>query len=454
MRLAYLTSRFPYAYIGETFFTPEVRLLARLCEELHVIPARPQFRQAVFSDLGTINVRIPPGGARTVLDALLEGACHPVLAARAFWRIASPRYAIAAKVRNLVLFPKALAAARYVRKQKIDHIHAHWMTTSSTIAYVASMMTGIPWSCTAHAHDIFSDNLLGEKVRSARFVRVIAERNRRHLAANTQLDARELQLIHLGVEVPPSPLAARDTDRPLQIVCIARLDPIKGLDDLLASLAIVRDHGLAFHCDIAGNGPLLEHLRGSLTKLNLVALVTLRGLVEHHMILEELRAGRYDVLVLPSLELEGLGQHEGIPIALMEAMAATVPCIATATGCIPELIDSNTGLLVEQRNPDAIAGALVRIAGDRAFARELGNAARERIAADFNVEKTTRALYDLICECSGREPAGGHSEPRPVAIPMSMPSPHANCNAGKNANVATVTSDGSSLARPQNTHSA
>jgi colanic acid/amylovoran biosynthesis glycosyltransferase len=359
-------------------------------------------------------------------------------------------------VRNLVLFPKALAVARYVRAHNVDHIHAHWLTTSSTIAYVASMMTGIRWSCTAHAHDIFSDNLLAEKVRSAAFVRAIADRNRRHLARLATIDPSDVRLIHLGVELPAFPRSVEDGQGPLQIACIARLDPIKGLDDLLASLAILRDRGSPFHCDIAGNGPLFEHLRATVANLALEPFVTLRGLVEHHTLLEELRDGRYDVLVLPSLELEGVGQHEGIPIALMEAMAAAVPCIATATGCIPELIDEQTGILVNQRDPEALASAFARVAQDRAFARELGRAARRRIDADFNVETTSRSLYDLICADTLREArgGGGHALPGPVTIPASTPAPHANCNAGKNASDASVTSSGSSFARPRKTSSA
>lgn len=454
MRLAYLTSRFPYAYIGETFFSPEVRQLARLCDELHVIAARPQFTRSVFEDLGSIDVRIPPASVRTFADACTEAARYPSRAALALWRIAAPRYALSAKLRNLSLFPKALATARYIREHDIDHIHAHWLTTSSTIAYIAATMTGIRWSCTAHAHDIFANNLVRQKVRSATFVRVIAERNRRHLAANAGVDPNTLKLVHLGVDVPPPPPAVPDAGRPLQITCIARLDPIKGLDDLLASLAILRERGVDFHCDIAGSGPLADHLADSVAKLGLERFVTLRGMVEHHTVLAELRAGRYDVLVLPSLELEGVGKHEGIPIALMEAMAAGVPCVATATGCIPELIDTTNGMLVAQRDSDALAGSLARIARDRGFALELGRLARERIDAEFNAVKTSRALYDLICVETAREAIGGHARPGPVSIPASMPVPHANCNTGKNANDASVTGNGSSFARQRNTNNA
>ncbi|MGZ5143395.1 MAG: glycosyltransferase family 4 protein [Burkholderiales bacterium] len=453
MKLAYLTSRFPFAHLGETFFVPEARLLAGLCEQVHVIPARPELRSSAFGNLGTIDVSIPPLHARTLLTALTEAVCHPFHTAVAFGRIAWPRYALVAKLKNLLLFPKALATAQYVRKNRLEHIHAHWLTTSSTVAYVVSIMTDIPWSCTAHAHDILSDNLLKEKLASARFIRVIAERNRQHLSAFTGCQAERLHVIHLGVDVPPAQPAQDHTDRPLQMICAARLDPIKGHEYLLRALAILRDRGLAFQCDIAGSGPLQEQLLSLADELDLNACVTLRGLVEHGILLEELRNQHHDVLVLPSLELEVAGKHEGIPVALIEAMAAAVPCVATATGCIPELIDERTGILVRQRDPQALAHALARIAEDRTLQRKLGRAARERILAEFNAAETTRALYDLICADPTRELIGGQSLPRPVNKPVSIPQANANCKAGKNASVATVTGSGCPLGRQRSTKS-
>ena len=422
MRLAYLTSQFPFAYLGETFFGPELNVLTDLCERVHVIPARPELRTTAFGQLRTVDVRISPVEMGTLLSALTEAVCHPVRAVAAFGRLAFPRYGFDAKIKNIGLFPKALAVARYVRKERVEHIHANWLTTPGTIAYVASMMTGIPWSCTAHAHDIFSDNLLKEKARSARFIRVIAERNRRHLARVTGVAADQLHLVHVGVDVPPQ-AAPLPLDRPLQIVCAARLDPIKGHEDLLRALAILRDRGVAFHCDIAGNGPLEDHLASIVAQLKLQGFVNLRGLVEHRFLLDELRNGKYDVLALPSIELELVGKHshEGIPVALIEAMAVGVPCVATDTGCIPELIDEHTGVLVNQRDPNALADALLRLARDRTLRRSLGEAARERINNEFNVKTTTRTLYELIRADMERNESSGLADSSYISPTTNIP---------------------------------
>jgi colanic acid/amylovoran biosynthesis glycosyltransferase len=398
VKLAYLTSSFPFARLGETFLTPEVRLIAGMCEEVHVIPARPKLVGSPFGDLGAVDVRIPVASAETFRAATTEAFLHPYRATIAFWRIAWPRYPIRAKLKNLALFPKALAVAGYVRKHGIDHVHAHWLTTSSTIAYVVTTMTDVPWSCTAHAHDVYSDNLLPEKAASARFVRVISARN---CAAFTRMSkngtAVRARVVHVGVEVPddPAPMSTREV---VQMLSPARLHPMKGHRVLLEALAYLRDAGACFHCDLAGDGELRDEISQAISKLGLGEWVTMRGTVDHANLLAELRSGKYDVVVLSSVEDPRLKEFfEGIPVALVEAMAAGVACVSTAVGSIPELIDADTGIIVRQQDPRALADALIRMSTDRELRLRVGSAARKRIEEQFDVTKTTQALYDLIC---------------------------------------------------------
>lgn len=427
MRLAYLTSRFPYADLGETFLRPEVRLLANLCEELHVIPARPALACSPFGDLGAIEPRIMPDAPRTLAGALAEAAAHPLRAAAALRLVLAPRYSTSAKIKNLLLFPKALAVARYMRKHRIDRIHANWLTTSSTVAYVAHVMTGIPWSCTAHAHDIFSDNLTAQKSASAQFVRVISARNARSLNALLGAARPRTYVGHLGVDVPPH--AAPVMERPARafaMVCPARLHPMKGHLDLLAALAILRDAGYAFTCDLAGDGEIRETVRERVAQLGLQSNVTLRGVVGHADLLAELRAGRYDAVVLASVEDPHERRFfEGIPVALIEAMAAGIPCVATRIGSIAELIDDRSGILVEQHDPNAFAAAIGRLADDPALRRTLGMRARERILTAFNAPKTARELYDSIAAGEPVTASGFFSGAAP-SKPASMPAANAN----------------------------
>jgi glycosyltransferase involved in cell wall biosynthesis len=412
MRLAYLTSQFPFSSIGENFFAPEVRGLVSLCEQIHLIPARPQVQRGPFGDLGATEVRMGTLAPSTLLQALLEAAQHPIPAVRAFWKLTSPRYAAKAKIKNIAVFPKGLAVARYVRRHSIDHIHAHWLTTSGTIAYVASCLTGVSWSCTAHAHDIFSDNLLALKAASARFVRVISERNRKAVDRFTGHQfAGKIFVGHLGVDVPTR-VAPRSQSQSARMLCPARLHPKKGHSDLLNALAILHERGVAFHCDLAGDGDSRSAIEQQIDQLQLRQYVTLRGLVSYDSLLRDFQNGEYDIVVLASLE-------EGIPVALMEAMAAGIPCVSTRIGSVPELITDTTGMLVEPHAAHAFADALEALAVNPEFRLRLGAAARERITTHFNACRTTRQLYERMQDSVGDW--GGHAIPRPVRKPQTIP---------------------------------
>ncbi len=427
MKLAYLTSRFPFAHLGEAFLTPEVRVLAQVCDELHVLAARPQLKHDPFATLGARTPRIVPGSPATLAPALVEAFLHPVRTAMAFWQIAFGKYPLAAKLKNVALFPKALAVAAYVRKHDIDHIHAHWLTTSSTVGYVAHLMTGVPWSITAHAHDIYGENLTAQKIACARFVRVISARNRDALDRLTshRYSAR-LRIGHLGVDVPPEPAPSAQR-RAFTMLCPARLHPMKGHRDLLQALARVRDAGCDFRCDLAGDGELREEIAQLIAQLDLERWVTMRGIVKYGDLLAEIRGGSYDAIVLASIEDPHLNNFfEGIPVALMEPMACGVPCIATSIGSIPELIDERTGILIRQHDPDAFAMAILRLAQDPVLATRLGQAARERIADEFNAVKTARALYDSITLDAAREETAGHGTAAALSSPENMPAANAN----------------------------
>lgn len=397
MKLAYLTRQFPFEYLGEAFLAPEVKMLAQLCEEVHVIPTRPQRRPGVFGDLGTIDVLMPYISMRTAACALAEAARLPGRTARALKCILAPRCSLSTKIKNLALFPKALAVARYVRQHGIDHVHAHWLTTPSTIAYVVWVMTDVAWSCTGHAHDVFSDNLLSEKAASAQFIRIISKRNRDAFNKRTGYRyAARTMLLHVGVTLPKH-VAQPNSGEALRILCPARLHPMKGHSDLLHALAMMRDAGIEFHCDLAGDGELRDQIAARVSVLQLSRQVSLRGIVSHDELLGDIQCGRYDVVALASIEDASVSNiFEGIPVALVEAMASGIPCVSTVVGSIPELIDSQNGILVDQRHPAALAQALMRLAHDHDLRKRLGSAARKRIEDAFDVKLTTTLLYERV----------------------------------------------------------
>jgi glycosyltransferase involved in cell wall biosynthesis len=391
MKLAYVTALFPFAP-QEQFFEPEVRELA-LSVEVVVIPARPPSTTPYYENLGAATLHMPLLSPGVLARAVREIARAPSRALATFATVAFAPSSLQARAVNLLSFPKALAVAHELRRLGVDHVHAAWLTTPATIAYVASRMTGIPYSITAHQHDIFARNLTAEKARGARFVRAISERNCRHLRAQLEpLLAARCTVGHLGVDLPAA--APEPSQREPRILCAARLCAWKGHRYLLEALALLRDRGIAFSCDLAGGGELRDQVAASIARLGLGERVRMLGNVPHADLTASLARGDYDLFALASTERSG--EHEGIPVAAMEAMAAALPVVATRTGSFDELVDDASGTLVAQREPTALAAALERYLTDPGARALAGRNARARVIAEFETKATTRRLLGLL----------------------------------------------------------
>ncbi len=393
MRLAYVTTRFPFGR-AEMFLAAEVHSLSLHVEDLYVIATRPSDKQNKFPAIGAQSLFMPMFGVDVLFAALRELRRHPRAVVHEVSVLMRTRYRSVAKLKNVVMLAKALALADKIRELGIGHIHAQWLTTSASVTYLASRLTGVPWSCTAHNHDIFSDNMIREKARDAAFIRVISRRNQRFLLERIDRDTwSKIHVVHLGVDVPNPRLASEHRGR-VELLCAARFDEVKGHRYLLDALQYVKSQGVDVHCSLAGDGRLRSALEEKIAALGIAENVTLRGTVNHGVLLDELQSGRYDIAVVASTEESGV--HEGIPVSMMEAMAAAVPCISTLTGSLDELIDESTGILVPQRDPAALGEAILKLARDRNFRLDLGRRARERIIEDFNTIVTSAQLYDLI----------------------------------------------------------
>lgn len=396
MRIAYITSQFPYGP-NEAFLSAELQALAQYTGDIVIIPTRPKSRTPVHETFGLESLFMPPFGLSALIGAALEILFNPGRVWSAFKAVAGSRCRRGAKFKNILIFPKAVAVAREIRRRRVTHIHAHWLSTPSTVAYVASLLTDVPWSCTAHRFDIFSGNMLSEKAGSAQFIRAISERNRTLLV--TKIPDREAgarcRVIHMGVTLP-SRIRHHDGDGALAIVCAANLVEVKGHRYLLEALAHLKRRGIPFECHLAGDGPLKSAIESLARKLGIEKSVRLRGKVDHDRLCAELSSGVYNVAVLASTE-EG-ETFEGVPVALIEAMAAGVPCVATHTGSIPELIDDERcSSLVSQRDPAALAEALADLYVNAGRRSEIARAARRRVEEAFDARVTSRQLYELMC---------------------------------------------------------
>jgi glycosyltransferase involved in cell wall biosynthesis len=303
----------------------------------------------------------------------------------AFWRLRRTRPRRRA-IANAVATAQGIWLARIARQWGADHIHAHWAHLTATLAMGASAMSGIPWSFTAHRYDVLLNNLLTEKLYSARFGRFIAQEM---LALARPLVAPDAfaraVVVHMGVVLPPAPAGGMPLRTTPVLLCPARLTPVKGHGHLLEAAARLAARGIPFELWLAGEGPERAAIERRIGERGLGERIRLLGTVPHAELLGMYRDGRADCVVLPSL-------HEGLSVALVEAMAHGVPVIATAVGGVPELLEDGAGILVPPSDADALTEALTRVLGSPTLRTELALAGRRRVETEFEVHAIAREL--------------------------------------------------------------
>jgi glycosyltransferase involved in cell wall biosynthesis len=401
-------SRFPKA--TETFILTEILELERLGHHVEIY-ALVREREAV----------VQPEAARLAEEMHdLRPWSRAVLAAQGYWLARSPRRYLATwaralagnvrsprfLVRSLAVVPAGAAIARAVVANDLDHIHAHWATHPTLAAWVAARLSGRRYTFTGHAHDLYVDRtMLATKVADAASVVTISEANRARIGEwFGDAAAARTVVIHCGVDparfAPPpnrSPAAPAEADerpRPVRLLVVASLQPQKGHRFLVEACRILRDRGHEVSATFVGEGPERPDLERRIREAGLERAVTLAGAQPSAAVAAAIAGA--DIVVQPSVVLES-GKTEGIPVALMEAMAAERPVVASRLSGIPELvIDGETGVLVEPGVPDQLATAVERLSGDPALAARLAAAGRARVLSAFDLHQTMAELVAVF----------------------------------------------------------
>lgn len=301
------------------------------------------------------------------------------------------------RLRTLFHFAEAVYLAKDMKKEAVDHIHAHFVNNAATAALVISRLLGISFSFTAH-NILFTDRpLLLEKIREARFVVAISEFTRQFLLdfVPGEKVAEKIHVVHCGLEprrfLPPDPKPAKEIP---VILFVGQLAERKGAPVLLEACRNLREQGLRFRCLIVGDGPQRTIVESLISDYGLKNVVELKGAVFQEGLKEFL--GAADIFVLPCLRASD-GDMDGIPVSLMEAMAMEIPAVSTFVSGIPELIkDGESGLLVPEKDPAALADALRRLLLDKGLRSRLGKKGREKVCREFDVDKSAGQLKNLF----------------------------------------------------------
>ena len=392
MHLVYVTAAMPFS-LDETYIVPEILELQKRGHRVTVIPIRP-LRPVFHEDARALtSIAQPLLSLSIVGSALAEIVRVPTLALRSALLLATSRN-VRVLLKNLAVFPKGLWLARVAKREGVDHIHAHFASTSATVALVASNVSGIPWSFTAHRWDISENNLLNKKAQAAMFARAIDAQGGQEMTTYMGEHQQKVHVIHMGVAVRPPNPEREELRGPLRVLIGARFDEVKGHRYALEAVARLKGAGvnLSLHC--AGHGPWKATIEKYASALNVLDRVHFSGLLDHQELLTQLWNHRWDVALLPSIETRE--DREGIPVFLIEAMAAGVPVVATKTGGIPELLKSGAGMLIPQRDAGAIVEALAKLSADGDLRRQLADAGIRRVRDQFAIESTVSALLDGI----------------------------------------------------------
>lgn len=413
MRVLYVTASLPFG-AGEEFIIPELAELMAQGHDVLVVP-RSSRGGVIHNDarvLLPVTVAEPLVSWRILLGALRASLHAPSKACRVFKLLFKGRTP-GIVFKNLAVYFKGMWLAEVASRWGAQHIHAHWASTTATMAMVASQVSGIPWSFTAHRWDIVEDNLLADKAKHAAFARFISKGGLQ-MALERRVPPRKARLLHMGVQIPPLPKPSGRAvpSRYFRVLCPASFLPVKGHRYLLRAFARLDPDAELW---LAGEGELRRELEGLVAQLGLQQRVRFLGHVPHQSLLRLYAERQVDAVVLASVDL-GNGLHEGIPVAVMEAMAYGVPVIGTCTGGIPELLADGAGLLVPPQDPAALGKAMTRLKSDPAFRQALGQAGRRRVEEQFDVRRVVEQLVqwfatiakedDVVVRptCSVREP--------------------------------------------------
>jgi colanic acid/amylovoran biosynthesis glycosyltransferase len=359
-RIAYILLWFPEP--TQTFILDEVNTMAGLGLDLTVYTLYGPRPASRIAGMGQVKAPVHHLGAASARKVL-----RSVARLGEYWGPEAPKFLRRVLVRRWRSFETAGEAlwaalagvhlAKRLRADGINHIHAPWANGPATAAWVASHLTGIPFSFCGHAHDIYPpDGALQEKLAAASFVRTISHTNRRYLTDLLPESASKIVHITYGAPLTAAPRKSRNITPPYQLLALGRLVEKKGFPVLLAACRILAEERVDFHLTLAGDGPQRHLLTDLVQEYALEDKVKFLGHVPHNQVPELFRQA--DQFIMPCIVARH-GDRDGLPNVILEALAFQVPVVATDVNGVNEaVIPGKTGWLVPQQEAGLLAQAM------------------------------------------------------------------------------------------------
>ncbi len=404
-----------YPRISETFISNEILLLEQLGVRVHIFSIRPGREAFTHASVARIRARVdylPETFLRNPHRLIARNLCQLIRDPRHYAAGLGVLFRRFRRSRNPASLRHFLQAGWLVnarlRGSGVSHLHAHFAHSPASVAFYAAALSGLPFSFTAHAKDIYTTDpdQLREKIAHARFVVTCTEYNRGHLCRLAVGGATPIHCIYHGIDTglfngngaeraAPAP--------PFRILTVARLTAKKGIPTVLAALDILRRRGVDFRYTLIGDGLDRDAILAAIPRLGLEAFCRWIGTQPHDVVLDHYRQA--DLFVL-GCEIAADGDRDGVPNVLFESMAMGVPVAATSVSAIPELVEAGaTGLLAAPGRPEELADAMQALLTDVGLRRRIIPAARERVLRDFDNRRLVGRLAEIYREALGQ----GHS---------------------------------------------
>jgi len=297
--------------------------------------------------------------------------------------------------------------AEQAPQARVGHLHAHFASAAARVAQLASRLSGISYSFTAHAKDIYQREAkmshLREKIAGATFVVTVSDFNRQFLieqagAAYTDRIRRLYNGINL-IQFQPPHLDERRDDL---IVGVGRLVEKKGFTYLIEACRLLAHQGRNFECQIVGKGPQEAALLAQIQSAGLQDKVHLVGAQPQEAVVELYKQATLGVF--PCIVAED-GNRDGLPTVLLEALACELPVVSTPITGIPEIvIDGVTGMLRPPGDAAALAEAIGQLFDDPALRARLGRQGRVHCKREFDIQMNGARLGSWFQETLAAQP--------------------------------------------------
>jgi glycosyltransferase involved in cell wall biosynthesis len=401
-----------YPRISETFISNEILLLEKLGFPIHLFSMRQPRENFTHESVNRIQAAVDylPETLLKPLPRLMHHNCllasrRPGIYARAL-KMAFQRFLRTRKSATLKhLLQAGYLVQRLLPERQVIHLHAHFAHSPASVAMFTSILSGLPFSFTAHAKDIYTSDprQLREKAALAKFVVTCTEYNRRHLLALCDGAPGAIHRVYHGIDTrlfSLSPDGNSQAEKPYRILSVARLIAKKGLPTVYRALKILKDKGITFRHTLIGDGEDREKILAVIKDLGLTAHTRWLGTQPHEVVRDYYKRAHLFVL---GCEVAPNGDRDGIPNVLFESMAMGVPVVATRLSAIPELVETEkTGLLVAPGQPQQLAEAMLKMLTDEALRARVIPAARQRVLQDFDNRVLVKELAAIFIKAGVR----------------------------------------------------